>query len=427
MHLADGQHDKLSSRCAAGAAIARGSWPHRLNNLMPKVRIAIIGAGESVEWEILPFLTGPELSQPSDEGAWWNRRPGIGGDIRWQPPAEVEVVAICDGEVENAQRLARSYRIAAAYGDWRTMLQETSADAIVCERAASVDFEELPARASASGVRSLWFDEPPVADFELVLHLYALAEAHGVLAWWARPLRYAAAHRAARRMINRGEIGDVTSLHLRWNTSFGGKAEMFSASNFAAIDLLLACAQSAPTEVLAREAKGITTVWISLVGGATATAVFAAADAWNAPLPRLEIIGTQGRSLICEAGRRLGMFQPRDAARWIEPPGLAAHVSSANLGGVADDLRAFIGLTIGEKMAHSPQADGREASRALQVVEAIAQSLQTGSLEIVEPLRVPTAHQRLFAAMELTEVDPSEAPGTRKSNYAPVLTLPLNL
>jgi predicted dehydrogenase len=109
-------------------------------------------------------------------------------------------------------------------------------------RACLLDFEELLSRAATRNIRSLWFDEPPVADYELVLHLYALAEARGVLPWWARPVRHAASHRAARRLINRGEIGDVTSLSLRWNTSFGGKAEMFSNSNFAAIDLLLASA-----------------------------------------------------------------------------------------------------------------------------------------------------------------------------------------
>lgn len=394
---------------------------------MRNVRIGIIGAGAGIEWEILPVLLGPDIVQPSDEGAWGTRRLSSGGDIRWQPPAQVQVTALCDKDEESAARLSRNYRIAATYSDWKTMLRENALDALICERAADCDFEELLAVAANHGVRSVWFDEPPVADFELILHLYSQAEARGIASWWARPLRYAAAHRAACRIINRGEIGDVTALSLRWNSSLGAKSEMFSASNFAAIDLLLACAQSAPVEVMAREAKGVTTMWIALAGGATATLIFAGADVWNAPLPRLEVVGTQGRSLVCEAGRRLASYAPREAARWIEPPGIASHISVTNINGVADDLRAFVAASADAKTPHVVETDGRQASRVLQVLEAAAQSLESGAPAAIEPLRVPAAHQRLFATLEEDTTPPPVKPSNTKIDYSPTLKLPLNL
>jgi predicted dehydrogenase len=398
---------------------------------MPKVRVGILGAGAATEWEILPVLTGPDLSQPPDEGAWWNMRAAAVKDIRWQAATQAEVVAICDADEESAARLARSYRLPAVYSDWRKMVDETRLDAIVCARAGLLDFEELLARAANQGVRSVWFDEPPVADYELVLHLFALAEARGVLPWWARQLRHASAHRAARRLINRGEIGDVTALSLRWNTSFGGQAEMLCASNFAALDLILSCAQSAPVEVLAREAKGATTLWLSLAGGASATAIFCGADAGNSALPRLEIVGTQGRFLVCEGGRRLGMFQPRDAARWIEPPGLASHVSAANVGGVADDFRLFLQATLDAKAPHVAETDAREAARVLQILEAAGQSLAEGALIAIAPLPVASGHQRLFASMDALQKTTSESKTKNgeagKPEYSPPLTLPLNL
>lgn len=394
---------------------------------MRNVRIGIIGAGAGIEWEILPVLLGPDIMQPSDEGAWGNRRLPSGSDIRWQPAAQVQVLALCDKDEESAARLSRNYRIAATYSDWKTMLRENSLDALICEKAADCNFEELLAIAANSGVRSVWFDEPPVADFELVLHLYSQAEARGIAPWWARSLRYAAAHRAACRIINRGEIGDVTALSLRWNSSLGAKSEMFSASNFAAIDLLLACAQSAPVEVMAREAKGVTTMWIALAGGATATLIFAGADVWNAPLPRLEVVGTQGRSLVCEAGRRLASYAPREAARWIEPPGIASHVSIANINGVADDLRSFVAASAGAKTPHVVETDGRQASRVLQVLEATAQSLVSGAPAAIEPLSVPAAHQRLFATLEEDATPPPAKTSNGKNDYSPTLKLPLNL
>lgn len=394
---------------------------------MRNVRIGIIGAGAGVEWEILPVLLGPDLLQPSDEGAWGTRRLSSASDIRWQAPAQVQLTALCDKDEEQAQRLSRNYRIAATYTDWKIMLRENSLDALICERAADWNFEELLTVAANSGVKSVWFDEPPVGDFELVLHLYSLAEARDITSWWARPLRYAAAHRAACRMINRGELGDVTALALRWNSSLGAKSEIFSSSNFAAIDLLLACAQSAPVEVFAREAKGVTTMWISLAGGATATLIFAGADVWNAPLPRLEVVGTQGRSLVCEAGRRMISYAPREAARWIEPPGIASHISVANVNGVADDLRAFVAATALAKTPHGVETDGRQASRVLQVLEAAAQSLASGAPAIIEPLHVPTAHQRLFASLEADGTLPPPKPSTPKTEVTPTLKLPLNL
>jgi predicted dehydrogenase len=401
---------------------------------MPKVRVGIIGAGAATEWEILPVLTGPDLSQPPDEGAWWSVRATAVKDIRWQAATQAEVVAICDAEEENAARLAHLYRVPAVYSDWRKMLDETRLDAIVCERACLLDFEELLTRAANQGVRSVWFDEPPVADYELVLHLFALAEARGVLPWWARQLRHASAHRAARRLINRGEIGDVTALSLRWNTSFGGQAEMLCASNFAALDLIFSCAQSAPVEVLAREAKGATTLWLSLAGGATATAIFCGADAGNSALPRLEIVGTQGRFLVCESGRRLGMFQPRDAARWIEPPGLASHVSAANVGGVADDFRLFLAATLDAKAPHVAETDAREAARVLQILEAAGHSLADGALVAIAPLPMASGHQRLFASMDAIQKTAAEGKikngkngEAAKPEYSPPLTLPLNL
>jgi hypothetical protein len=79
----------------------------------------------------------------------------------------------------------------------------------------------------------------------------------------------------------------------------------------------------------------------ALCGGVTATALFSGSESWSAPLPRLEVCGTQGRGLVCEAGRRLWLHQPRETAHLLEPPGMIAHVTAANVLGVAEDLKAF--------------------------------------------------------------------------------------
>ena len=139
---------------------------------------------------------------------------------------------------------------------------------------------------------------------------------------------------------------------------------------------------------MADEFGGATNVWLRLADGVTATALFAGAESWSAPLPRLEVCGTQGRWLVCEAGRRLWLHQPRETAHLLEPPGMIAHVTAANVLGVAEDLKAFLAACAGESEASLTrfQPDGNEsrerslfdAVQPLALLESINKALQSG-------------------------------------------------
>lgn len=393
---------------------------------MRRLRVGIIGAGPLTEWTIAPVLQGSDAISPPDEGAWWSRRPLAGSDIRWQAPTRPEVVAISDGDSERLKRIAAQTRVTAQYSDWRSMLAETPLDAVFCENAADLDIESLLVMMNSRNIHKLWLAGLPDVDFEWILHLSSQSAARGVLLWWAQPLRHAAAHRAARQLIKRGEIGDVTGLSLRWSTPFASEAGSLRGETYGALDLLMSCVGAAPVEVLASTAKGTTSLWLRFDGGATATAIFAACDAWNTSLPRLEVIGTQGRFLVCEGGRRVGLFQPREASRWIEPPGLASHVSAANIGGVAEDVKLFLAAqNLAESHKTEPDAaggehcqDGRETARAIQLLEAAAESLKTGAIVSIEPLS-------MFPAKFVRRQNDGE--NNPKIGFAAPLTLPLNL
>lgn len=393
---------------------------------MRRLRVGIIGAGTLTEWAIASVLQGPDAISPPDEGSWWSKRPVAGSDIRWQAPTRPEIVALCDADSERLNRIGAQMHVVAQYSDWRAMLAETSLDAVFCENAAEVDIESLLAAMSARNIGKLWLAGLPEVDFEWILHLSSQSAARGVLLWWAQPVRHAAAHRAARQLIKRGEIGDVTALSLRWSTPFANEVGSQRMESYGALDLLMSCVGAAPIEVLASAAKGATSLWLRFDGGATATAIFAACDAWNTALPRLEIIGTQGRFLVCEAGRRVGMFQPREATRWIEPPGLASHVSAANIGGIAEDIKLFLAApnSLESRTAmHDFKAadfcwDGREAARAMQLLEAAAQSLKTGVPITIAPLT--SLSPQSARIQNIDEKNP-------KNGFAAPLTLPLNL
>jgi hypothetical protein len=235
--------------------------------------------------------------------------------------------------------------------------------------------------------------------------------------------------------LQREAIGPVTGLMLRWGAGLFRPREaklsavnsvngihdnvrplsrddaLALASSYAAADLLLGFAAparpsreeashqpvAAPVAVLGAERAGVATLWLHFADGASAIGLFAPAENWNSPLPRLEICGTEGRSIVCEGGRRLWLHQPREAARLWEPPGLAAQVSAANVVGIVEDVKAFLAACVLEphKAALSSGPSPLESAvRALRVLEATAQSLHSGRVVEIEPSGPRTAEQR---------------------------------
>lgn len=381
---------------------------------MRRVRIGIIGAGAMTEWAILPVLSGPDAVAPPDTGAWWTRRPSAHTAIQYQAPATPEVVAVADADTVRAERIAHTARVRAVYGDWRRMLRETPLDALICVAPPDMTGEVL--LAANPTVNWVWVYGPPVGTVAAMLRLTQRLAGRATRVWCARPLRYAAAHRAARQLLERDEIGTVSALALRWGTAFYAPSKRTGGvgaatddashllSSYAALDLLLSLgafsggSSVVPLKVMASANNGATSLYFSCANGTGATALFAGAESWNAPLPRLEICGTEGRAVICEAGRRLWLHKPHEATRFMEPPGLTTHISTANTTGVAEDLKAFLSSCAEGLDSHAMTGDGVEgdspgamlidATRTLQVLEAAGASLTTERLVEIEPLRV---------------------------------------
>jgi len=376
---------------------------------MRRVRVGIVGAGSLTEGAILPALSGADMMAPPDNGSWWQRQSGGHADIDYQAPVRPEVVALSDAREERAKRIGQSARIHATYSDWRVMLRETPLDVLICalppDECAKVLWD-VHARALPSPLW-MWLPGPPAPTSAAASDL--AASTMSLRVWCARPWRQAAAHRAARRLIERGEIEAVTALSLRWPASVfrgdnlpavhargGGKTDGAAlSSSYAALDLLMSfaslcadrarpsSAQAVVNAVAAREYKGATNVWMGFESGPTATALFSAAEDWNAPWPRLEICGSHGKSIVCEGGRNLQLFEPREPSRVLSPPSTPT-VSAANLLGVAEDLKGFFAAwqesRDGTRAAPKYFPDLAGAARVLEVVETISAALQTDTL-----------------------------------------------
>lgn len=403
---------------------------------MRRVRVGIIGAGAVTEWALLPALSGPDALTPPDSGSWWGRRPGAHTEIHYHPPALPDVVALCDADEQRVRRVAEASRVRAVYTDWRQMLREVPLDALLCATGPDLTAEVLLGMRGALGPRYVWVDGPPAPGVQAAADLEKLlappVPGRGLRLWCARPLRQAAAHRAAWRLLERQSIGPVSALSLRWGAglfralpglSGNGVGRPLSAdqrrmlaSSFAAIDLLLAFAaplgkdekvgwdvSAAPVAVCGSERNGAATLWVHFADGSAATALFAPAENWSSPLPRLEIVGTEGRSIVCEGGRRLWLHEPREAARVLEPPGLVAQISTANLVGIAEDVKAFLAWRVAKSPARE-QAERRPALegaiRVLRVLEAASESLRTGQLVGIEPSGPRPLHEDVSPVAE---------------------------
>ena len=379
---------------------------------MQRVRVAIIGASAAVEWAILPVLSGPDALSPPDNGAWWQRRPSPAGDIRYQAPATPEVVALCEAPPEaqwgknnkvsaRLSQMARAARVGTVYPDPLALLREVSLDALLLAEDDAFSPAAVAAlAASAPGLkhgvsapRWLWIDGPPArSSGDLNAWARAVAGRKPAL-WMAAPLRRAAAHRAARRLIERDGIGPITALQARF--PFALDSARFGAA-YAAFELLLSLPVPAPVplQVVAhRHADGAANVLIRCAGGASIGIMFGAADAWNSPLPRIEICGTQGRSLVCESGRRLVHYVPREGGRSWEPPGLAPHVSAPSLAGYAEDLKAFLSVCTDNPAPFGAERALDDAARALSALEATLESLESGAPVAIEARGLARATQ----------------------------------
>lgn len=373
------------------------------------LRVGIIGAGTLCERLLLPALSGPDVLAPPDDGAWWLRRPSSNVDIAFAPAFRVEVAALCDSDPARLKRVGEAARVPSLYTDWKRLVAEHASPQALGSAGSELDalFLALPPSRSdeilvALSTRRLhqaaawlWLAGPPALSSQRARELSSL-HAHRAL-WCARPLSQALAHRAARRMIDRGEVGLVRALALRWHTllprsasapaspsaspSASVEARVFEgevASIAAALDLLLefaapeAAREGSPlfervvSRVHAHDNAGASVALIEFASGVGASLVLGSGDEWSAPLPRLEVVGTQGRFLVCEGGRDLRLHAPREAARSWSSPALAPSISGAEASGVAPDARAFLHALLQSRLpTRDPAAEeSRAALRA---------------------------------------------------------------
>ena len=117
------------------------------------------------------------------------------------------VVAIASGRRENAERVAREFRIPHVEDDWRGVVARADVD-LVSIAAPPATHAEASIAALAAG-KAVLCEKPTAMNFEEAARMREAAGRAGLFACLDHELRFLPARRAARDMIARGELGRV--------------------------------------------------------------------------------------------------------------------------------------------------------------------------------------------------------------------------
>jgi predicted dehydrogenase len=372
---------------------------------MKRVRTGIWGLSEVAQRVVMPLFQGSEMLAPPDLGSRWSQRPGAVLD--YQPAAIATLVAMGDSDKTRLERVAQICNAQTPYGNWRDMLREGELDALLLVKSPEESLSEVFAEMARRGARWLWLNFPPASSAEAILALFAQAQAHHIQVWWAQPACLLRAHRSAWQLMAHGNLGNVETVSLIWPAPFAlpstKNSHWWETAQAFHLALKMAAVREASQmtrilQVMAGKNGDNVSVWAKCANDVTLHLRFGVA---TPELPRLEICLSEGRSLVCEAGRKLTQFAPRSEAITHDSSGWTPGDSGTLYGAYAEDLKRFL-ANCGElepptMHTHLDEEyhQWRAAAYALQAMEGTGRSLNTRSLEMLPPLHQENLSPRI--------------------------------
>lgn len=321
----------------------------------------------------------------------------------------IELVAVADVRIENAERAAREYGAESHYGDYHELLAREDLDFVDICTPEFLHAEQVEA-AAAAGIHVIC-EKPMAASVDEADRMIRASEAAGTLLMIAHSRRFTGRYRNIRAAIERGDIGEVRyvrenerrpramydGLNLGTNywTPERGRSWLTLArfSQGAALanavhetDLARWFIGVEPTSIYAEaritedgaEVPDMITYTISFANGAVA-----AAEVVN-QLPRgypyfhmMEVIGREGRIRATDPIQ--SPYLSADVTGIQQPVNFPAllHVDQAYV----EELSAFIrSIRFGDPLPIQP----REARGAVELSVAAVRSSQTG-----QPVALP--------------------------------------
>ena len=183
---------------------------------MKKLRIAIAGAGNIAQSAHLPVFEKRD---------------------------DVEVVAICDLNLERAQKAADKFGVPKAYGSFEEMLEKETFDAVdICVWNRS---HSAICVAAAKAGKHILCEKPMALNVEHALQMQKASEEAGTVFMLAVMNRYKPEYALAREMVDSGKLGEVyyakTAMIRRRGTPLGWFTDTTKAGGGPVIDIGIHC------------------------------------------------------------------------------------------------------------------------------------------------------------------------------------------
>jgi UDP-N-acetyl-2-amino-2-deoxyglucuronate dehydrogenase len=306
---------------------------------------------------------------------------------------------------EKAEALARELGLPRAYRDLEEMLADPEV-AVVHLCTPPYTHVELGSRVAAAG-KHLLVDKPLARNVAEADRLIAAAERHGVLLGGLFQQRYVPLFQRVKRAIEAGRLGRVylADCYVKWwrddayyrgsswrarHATEGGGALINQSIH--SIDLLqwLVGPVVEVTGRVATVAHEIETEDLGVAVVRTAGGALGVLEGTTAAYPgfpeRIELHGTGGSVVVDEGRRRLEWYL-RDEAPRVEEEGVRQG-NAADPAAVSPEAHAaaFADFLAAVRAGRTPPVDGREARKALEIVEAVYRSSARGGVPVTLPL-----------------------------------------
>jgi predicted dehydrogenase len=234
--------------------------------------------------------------------------------------APVELVAVCDVQLDRAETYARTFGAPAAYDDHHEMLSTEQPDAVFIVTSYTDEGEVQATALAEDCLRAgahVWMEKPTAAGIAQLDRLQAAADESGRIVMTGLKKIFTPAMSKVKSILGTPEFGQVSSISVRYPQSLpalesrsdGVKMIGFLDHIFhpgAILTYLMGPVRRLTYEWEPRTGASVSSLLFE--SGAVGTLHLAAGSATGAPLERVEVIGN-GANVVVDNGVRLTYYR----------------------------------------------------------------------------------------------------------------------
>ena len=299
----------------------------------------------------------------------------------WRACEDIDLVAVCDADLERAQRCAERWGVTHWHSDLSKMLEQEHPDLVSVCTPDATHYQIVSAAIESPGMRGILAEKPLALELAQAERLVALATEQGISLAVNYSRRYSQGHQALRQRIRNGELGAIQTV-----AGFYTKGTLHNGTHWFDLARFLI---GEVTEVrgfdrLREEGEDPTLdVRLNFQNGVSGSLLGLSATAYS--LFEMDIVGTLGRVRIVDSGHWFENFHAGDSPyysgyRTLLPGEREAGRIDDTLFNAARDLVASI------QEGRAPLCDGNDARLALAIgLAARTSSANGGESQVLVP------------------------------------------